>query len=80
VALADADGALLATAAGRLDGEIALAPAGAGGFGYDPVFWLPEQGITMAQLSAEQKHAISHRGRAFRNIVAQISLIQATDE
>jgi XTP/dITP diphosphohydrolase len=40
------------------------APQGEGGFGYDPIFYLPERGLTMAQLSAEEKNAISHRGRA----------------
>jgi XTP/dITP diphosphohydrolase len=80
VALADTDGTLLATAAGRLDGEIALEPVGDGGFGYDPVFWLPEQGITLAQLSAEHKQVISHRGRALRNIATQIRSMQAADE
>lgn len=53
-------------AEGTCEGRIARAPAGAGGFGYDPIF-LPEgHEITMAQLTPEQKHAISHRGRALR--------------
>ena len=48
-------------------GRMAPAPAGAGGFGYDPVF-VPDAsgGRTFAQLEAEEKHRISHRGRAFR--------------
>jgi XTP/dITP diphosphohydrolase len=40
------------------------APVGAGGFGYDPVFWVPEFAASMAELSSAQKHSISHRGRA----------------
>jgi XTP/dITP diphosphohydrolase len=43
---------------------VAEAPQGESGFGYDPVFYLRERGLTMAQLSAEEKNAISHRGRA----------------
>ena len=57
------DGAEL-MARGRLEGRIALAPAGEGGFGYDPVFELPQRGITVAQLGPGEKNAISHRGQA----------------
>jgi len=64
VALAGPDGELLGTADGVCEGVIAAAPAGEGGFGYDPVFYLPERGLTMAQLDAAEKHRISHRGRA----------------
>lgn len=63
VALADGHG-LIGTAAGVCEGIIALEPAGSGGFGYDPIFFLPEKGLTMAQLPAAEKHRISHRGRA----------------
>lgn len=63
IALAGPDG-LIGTAAGICEGRIAWEPAGSGGFGYDPVFYLPDQGLTMAQLPAEAKHKISHRGRA----------------
>ena len=56
------------TAEGRVDGRITARPAGTGGFGYDPLFYLPEYGKTMAQISPEEKNAISHRGRAFRII------------
>lgn len=67
VALADADG-LLGTASGKCEGLISYAPAGEQGFGYDPVFFLPERGLTMAQLTAEEKQQISHRGRAIMAI------------
>jgi XTP/dITP diphosphohydrolase len=50
---------------GVLDGLIAEAPAGTGGFGYDPVFFVPELGKTLAQLTPEEKNRISHRARAF---------------
>jgi len=51
---------------GVCEGIIATEPAGAGGFGYDPVFYLPEWGCTMAQLPAGTKNRISHRARAVR--------------
>ncbi|HZC68159.1 MAG TPA: XTP/dITP diphosphatase [Nitrospirales bacterium] len=49
---------------GKLYGRIAEAPAGCGGFGYDPVFYVPEVGKTLAELTPEEKNRISHRGRA----------------
>lgn len=49
---------------GTLEGQIAFAPAGSGGFGYDPIFYVPEQQRTVGQMSAEEKHRISHRARA----------------
>lgn len=52
-------------ATGRLEGLIAEEPAGSRGFGYDPVFFLPELGKTLAELSADEKNRISHRAKAF---------------
>ena len=52
------------TAEGRCEGAIAFAPMGEGGFGYDPVFLVPEKAKTFSQLTAEEKNAISHRGKA----------------
>lgn len=52
--------------AATCEGRIAMEPSGGGGFGYDPIFWLPELGCTMADLTAEQKHAISHRGKVLK--------------
>ncbi len=54
------------TAEGACEGLIAFGPAGSNGFGYDPVFYLPDRGVTMAQLPPEVKHQISHRGLAAR--------------
>lgn len=62
-------GALVATAEGIVEGEVLRAPQGAGGFGYDPLFWIPELQRTMAEISVEQKHLVSHRGRAFRALL-----------
>ena len=59
------DGTVLTTE-GIVEGRIAWEPAGGGGFGYDPIFYLPERGCTTAELSEEEKNAISHRGRALR--------------
>jgi XTP/dITP diphosphohydrolase len=53
---------------GRWEGRIAEAPAGKGGFGYDPVFYLPEQGVTAAELPAEIKNRISHRAKAVEKL------------
>jgi XTP/dITP diphosphohydrolase len=57
-------GRLIGQAVGTCEGYIATEPAGEGGFGYDPVFYLPDWNKTMAQLPAGAKHQISHRGRA----------------
>ena len=69
VLLRHADDPLPLLAEGEWHGEIALQPAGDGGFGYDPLFWLPELGKTSAQLEREQKHAISHRGKALQALL-----------
>lgn len=59
-------------AEGEWHGEIAHQERGDGGFGYDPLFWLPELGKTSAQLEREQKHAISHRGKALRVLLDKL--------
>lgn len=64
VALATPESGVLETAEGSVEGRIALEPAGEGGFGYDPVFFVEERGMTMAELPAEVKNEISHRARA----------------
>jgi XTP/dITP diphosphohydrolase len=60
-------------AEGLWAGEIALAPEGEGGFGYDPVFWVPSHGCTAARLAPEEKAAQSHRGRAVAALKAQLA-------
>src|SRR5579859_6128076 len=55
---------LLGVVEGTMEGRIAEAPAGSGGFGYDPIFLVPEDGRTVGQMSAEEKSRISHRARA----------------
>ena len=60
------------TAEGDCAGTIAFAPMGDGGFGYDPVFFVPSLRKTFAQLTAEEKNAISHRGSALRAFAAEL--------
>lgn len=57
-------------AQGVWEGRISTAAAGDNGFGYDPVFWVAEHGCTAAELSAEVKNSLSHRGQALRALVA----------
>jgi len=57
-------------AQGVWEGTISRESAGDNGFGYDPVFWVAEHGCTAAQLSAEVKNSLSHRGQALRSLVA----------
>lgn len=66
------EGQVLLTAEGTVNGEILAAPRGTGGFGYDPLFWIPQLQSTMAEISLEQKHLLSHRGRAFRNLLPEL--------
>lgn len=68
--LALADSArILAVTEGRADGQILDAPRGAGGFGYDPYFFFPPLNKTFAELTAQEKWAVSHRGEAFRKLL-----------
>ena len=60
-------------ATGTLDGIIAEEPAGARGFGYDPVFFVPELGRTLAELSGDEKNRVSHRAKAFSQVRALLS-------
>lgn len=60
------------TATGRCDGAIAFAPMGTGGFGYDPVFLVPERAKTFGQMTEEEKAGLSHRGKALRAFAAEL--------
>jgi XTP/dITP diphosphohydrolase len=57
------------------EGVIAKQPSGGGGFGYDPIFYLPEMECTMADLTVEQKHEISHRGKVLRLLSAHLETV-----
>jgi len=57
---------------GRCDGTVAFAPMGTDGFGYDPVFFVPEKAKTFAQMTSEEKAALSHRGKALADFSAKL--------
>jgi len=71
IACAFPNGKILTTE-GIVHGEIASQPSGSGGFGYDPIFHVPSYGKTMADLTAGEKNAISHRGIALTKMIAQL--------
>lgn len=68
-------GRTLAVVSNRADGEILDAPRGVGGFGYDPVFYVPELEKTFAELTPAEKNQYSHRGKAFRRVLAALKNI-----
>lgn len=65
-------GGVKKTLRGTMEGRIAEKAAGLNGFGYDPIFWLPEYGCTSAELAPEKKNEISHRGKALRAMKKKI--------
>jgi XTP/dITP diphosphohydrolase len=68
------------TVEGRVDGWVGWLPVGAGGFGYDPIFVLPASGRTMAELTADEKNAISHRANAARALRVLIGELRAAGD
>lgn len=76
IALAKPDGTIALLTEGVCPGEILTAPKGEGGFGYDPIFYVPEQGMTFSEMPLEMKQEISHRGRAFQALLPQLSQLQ----
>jgi len=66
-------GQVVQTFPGSVNGEILHAPRGAGGFGYDPLFFYPPFGCSFAELVPEQKFAVSHRGNALRSLARYLS-------
>jgi len=66
------DGEVLLTAEGAVEGRIGEKPQGTGGFGYDPLFYLPELGKTMAEIDLATKSTLSHRGRALRALFEKL--------
>ena len=59
-------------ARGEVAGELTNSPQGAGGFGYDPIFYVPEYKCTFAQMTPEQKNSLSHRALAAKNLAAEL--------
>lgn len=78
VALALPDGSIATVTEGVCAGEILHSPRGDRGFGYDPIFYVPEYQQTFAEMSPERKQAISHRGQAFQLLLPQLPEILAT--
>jgi len=64
------DGELLASFRGEVEGSITNVRRGANGFGYDPLFFYPPFGCTFGEASTGQKHGVSHRAKAFRELIA----------
>ena len=75
IAIARPDGTIVLETEGICEGEILSQPAGDGGFGYDPIFYLPQQKQTFAQMSPELKNKLSHRGQAFAALLPQLKEI-----
>jgi XTP/dITP diphosphohydrolase len=76
VAIARPDGAVALQAEGICRGQILTEPRGSGGFGYDPIFYVPPEHMTFAEMPAATKHAISHRGRAFETLLPQLQSLR----
>lgn len=76
VAIADPDGAIALQELGICPGEILFAPRGTGGFGYDPIFYVPAEQMTFAQMPPQVKHQISHRGKAFQALLPKLQKLQ----
>ncbi|XGV99021.1 MAG: RdgB/HAM1 family non-canonical purine NTP pyrophosphatase [Leptolyngbya sp. BL-A-14] len=73
IAIARPDGTIALQAEGICPGRILHSPRGDGGFGYDPIFYVPEQRLTFAEMSSEQKRLVSHRGKAFQALLPQLN-------
>jgi XTP/dITP diphosphohydrolase len=67
------NGHILSIGHGAVEGEILTEPRGTGGFGYDPLFYLPTHRRTMAEIDLETKHSLSHRGRAFGALLKELA-------
>jgi len=70
---------ILASAEGTAEGRIIDESKGENGFGYDPHFWVDEANMTMAEMTPQQKHAISHRGQALRGLREKLAAILAAN-
>jgi XTP/dITP diphosphohydrolase len=73
LALADPEGRIVLTARDAVEGRMLREPRGANGFGYDPLFYVEHLGRTTAELTPDEKHRISHRGKALRQLSALMS-------
>ena len=69
------DGHLIATGEGAVEGEILAVPRGNGGFGYDPIFLLPEEGLSMGEMAPGERLRLSHRGLALRDLLPKLAAV-----
>jgi XTP/dITP diphosphohydrolase len=76
VAVARPDGAIALQTEGICPGEILNAPQGKDGFGYDPIFYVPAQGMTFAEMPGDVKHRVSHRGLAFAQLLPKLGALR----
>ena len=76
IALCRPDGSVALQTEGICPGEILAAPRGNGGFGYDPIFYVPSEKQTFAEMSPETKHRVSHRGVAFSQLLPQLKQLK----
>lgn len=79
IALSRPDGTIALETEGRCPGAILMAGQGAGGFGYDPIFWVTTQGKTFAEMSNAEKERYSHRGIAFEQLMPKLKQLKLTD-
>lgn len=75
VAIARPDGAIALQSEGVCRGEILQSPRGNGGFGYDPIFYIPELQLTFAEMTPDLKRSISHRGKAIEALLPQLAIL-----
>lgn len=80
VAVANPDGEIVLQSEGVCQGEILYQVRGEGGFGYDPIFYVPEKQLTFAEMSPELKKSISHRGNALNSLVPQLVKLQLSSD
>ncbi|PPS45063.1 RdgB/HAM1 family non-canonical purine NTP pyrophosphatase [Chroococcidiopsis sp. TS-821] len=73
IAIARPDGEIALQTQGTCRGEILFAPRGSGGFGYDPIFYVPSHNMTFAEMPPEVKQQVSHRGQAFKVLLPQLA-------
>jgi XTP/dITP diphosphohydrolase len=75
--VASPDGKIQLQVEGICPGEILFTIQGEGGFGYDPIFYVPAEGMTFAQMPADRKHRVSHRGRAFEQMLPDLEKLRS---
>jgi XTP/dITP diphosphohydrolase len=77
VAIASPDGTIVLQSEGICRGTILHAPRGHGGFGYDPIFHIPEKQLTFAEMTPQLKRSLSHRGKAFTALIPQLVVLSS---